>query len=121
MGKPLTRVGIIELANEIILDTYHSSNLAAFKNRRQLKNEICVGISWYCGFLKRNTEFLKHSNGKIQHQNRMNWCTYQNFLNMNDGVYSAMVKAIVAIKTPDDRMYDRNGERVFDKNLIPRR
>jgi hypothetical protein len=118
MGNPLTRDGIIDLANETIEGTAHSERLSAFKNQRKLKNEKFVGARWYRGFIKRNSEFLKRSKCKIKDQNRLNWCNYQNFFNMYDGVYSAMVKAGVAIETPKERMYGSNGERVFDELLM---
>jgi hypothetical protein len=116
MGQPLTKTGIISLANEIIDSTYHSDRLSNFKQKRKINNETQAGVRWYNGFLKRNAEYLRRSKCKIKDQNRINWCTYENFSNMYDGVYHSMVKAGVAIQTPEERMYDQNGVRVFDKS-----
>jgi hypothetical protein len=55
---------------------------------------------------------------KIKDQNQINWCTNQNFSNIYDGVYWSMVKAIVAVETYEERLYDKKGERVLDENLI---
>jgi hypothetical protein len=68
--------------------------------------------------MKQHSDFLKRAKCKIKHQNRMNWCTSQNFSNMYDGVYKSMVKAGVAIETPDEIMYDINGEVVKDKTYM---
>jgi septum formation topological specificity factor MinE len=96
-GNPLTRESITALANEIIDDTAYSERLSEFKKRRIIANENTVGASWYCGFHKQNSEYWKRSKCKINDQNRINWCTYQNFSNMYDGVYWSMVKAGVAV------------------------
>jgi hypothetical protein len=37
---------------------------------------------------------------------------------MYDGVYWSMVKAGVAVETSEERLYDKNGERVLDENLM---
>jgi hypothetical protein len=105
MGSPLTREGIIEWTNEIIDDTVHSHRLAEFKMKGNQKNDRSVGVSWYHGFLKRHSNYLNRIKCKILDQNRINWCTYQNFTNMYDGVYSAIVNAGVAVCTPENQMY----------------
>jgi hypothetical protein len=115
VGNPLTKGGIIKLPNENISDTVHSIRLSYFKTRKKIENEKTVGAGWYKGFINRNSEFLKRLKCKIKDQNRINWVTYQNFHNMYDGVYTSMVKAGVACKTPEEKMYDICGNRVFDK------
>jgi hypothetical protein len=37
---------------------------------------------------------------------------------MYDGVYRSMVKAGVVVETSEERMYDKNGERVLDEFLM---
>jgi Tc5 transposase DNA-binding domain len=86
MGIPITKTGMIELANEMITDTLHSKKLSKFNMKRNIKNEDNVGESWYKGFKTRHSEFLKRSKSDIRDQNRMNWCTYENFANMYDGI-----------------------------------
>jgi hypothetical protein len=118
MGNPLTKCGIIELANEVIQDTIHSNRLSEFKKSRKIENENKVGAGWYKGFISRNSDFLKRSKCKIKDQNRINWCTYQNFHNMYDGVYKSMVKAGVAVETAEEVMYDNRGNQVFEKEKM---
>jgi hypothetical protein len=111
MGQPLTKTGIIALANEAIDNTCHSRCLFHFKQKRNINNVTNVGASWFKGFLSRHSEFLKISKCKIKDQNCINWCTYENVSNMYDGVYRSMVKAGVAVKMPKEsdeiNMYGR--------------
>jgi hypothetical protein len=116
MDNPLTKVGVIELANEIIEDTVQCDQLSEFMLKRKLKNENNVGNSWYKGFINCHSEFLKRSKCKIRDTNRINWYTYKNFSNMYEGIKNSMVKAGVAIATPEERMYDIFENRALTKD-----
>jgi hypothetical protein len=77
MGTPLTRDGIIKLANDIVDGTIHSDWLMELKSKQITNNEKSAGAIWYRGVHRRNSDFLKRSKCKIKDQNRLNWCTYK--------------------------------------------
>jgi hypothetical protein len=68
--------------------------------------------------MRRNAEFLKRSKCKFRDQNRINWCTYKNFSYMYYGIYKSLVKAGVAIITPEDRMYNKSGNCVLNEDKM---
>jgi hypothetical protein len=59
--------------------------------------------------MKQHGDKLKCKPCIIQDRNRLTWCTQENFLNMYNTVYEAMVEARVAIKFDEEVMLDRNG------------
>jgi hypothetical protein len=126
IGHALTRRDVMELATELIEGTKFADELVKFKESRniqtinkyersQLKN------GWYRGFMRRNGDQLKRRKCKIKDVNRHTWCTYENFSNMYDGVYAAMVEAGVATKVEQEIMYNVRGEETLDpKEMVGR-
>jgi hypothetical protein len=47
---------------------------------------------------------------KVQDRNRLTWCTEDNFSNMYNSVYEAMVEAGVAIKHEEEVWLDKDNK-----------
>jgi hypothetical protein len=120
MGESLTKFEVMDLADEIIADTESEARLIEFCKLRQIDKDVSngkiVGDRWYSNFMRRHKENLKRGRCKIQDSNRLTWCTTENFQNMYDSVYEAMVDAKVAIKFDEEEMMDRDGNITLDSN-----
>jgi hypothetical protein len=57
-GKPLTKTTIIELANDIFVDTEYASKIIECKKMRKLKDSSTLGAAWYHGFMHRFEDTL---------------------------------------------------------------
>jgi hypothetical protein len=68
--------------------------------------------------MKRNADTLKRGRCRVMDANRHSWCTYENFERMYEGVYSAMVKAGIAVETEEPVMYDKQGEETEDEEKM---
>jgi len=77
MGCPQTKTTIIQLANDLIMDTEYTERIAECKKLRKLKGLTKLRNAWYHGFLLRYEE---------------------NFQNMYENVYERMVEAGIAKK-----------------------
>jgi len=58
MGRPLTKTTIIELANDIVLDTEYQSKIVECKELRRLTKTEKLGDAWYRGFMHRFDDAL---------------------------------------------------------------
>jgi hypothetical protein len=98
-GQALTRPDVIELANELILDTDYATAVIEFKKKRKFRvdqtDKQLVGKTWYKGFMKRNADTLKRGCCCVMDANRHSWCMYKNLERMYEGVYSAMVPQVL--------------------------
>jgi hypothetical protein len=113
MGEALTKFEMMDLANDIIVDTIHADRLVTFCKSRNIAKDVSkgkiVGARWYSNFMKRHGDKLKSKPCRMQDRNRLTWCTVENFENMYTAVYEAMVEAGVATKYDEEVMLDRNG------------
>lgn len=98
MGCPLTKTTIIELANDLIMDTEYTERIAECKKLRKLKGLTKLGNAWYRGFLLRYEKFLTRNGSAIKDAKRSTWVTRENFQNMYENVYERMVEAGIAKK-----------------------
>ena len=116
----MTKTDIILLTQEIIAGTIYEEKLINCKEVRKINNKkSLLGDAWFRGFMKRNKDKLKRSRVKVKDNKRHSWCTYENFVNMYDRVYEAMVDAKVAEYCEDkDFMYDIDGNLVTDKESM---
>jgi hypothetical protein len=122
IGSPLCKDQVISLVASLICNTVHYDSLVEFKKRLRLQipivdDDSCgessfLGRRWYEGFLLRNNDKIMRGKGRVKDIKRHTWCTYENFVDMYDGVYKAMVLAKVAVELDEERMYDMNGEEV---------
>jgi hypothetical protein len=101
MGESLTKFEVMEVANEIQIYTVHAERLKEFCEKRNIKEDFSkgkiVGTRWYSNFIKRHGNKLKTRPCRMQDGNRLTWCMLENFSNMYDAVYKAMVEVGVAI------------------------
>jgi hypothetical protein len=77
-----------------------------------------VGSRWYERFLRRHSNVLKRTKGRVRDVNRHNWCTYENFEILYENVYDAMVEAKVAVKADHPILYDVYGNEVLDPDCV---
>jgi hypothetical protein len=123
MGKALTRDQVVGLMEELIAGTVYEQRLRDFKNKRGLlkgnnEQQRLLGKAWYKGFMFRHKDKLKRGKCRIKDVNRHTWCTYENFANMYEGVYDAMVSAGVAEKLDHEVMLDFDGNEVDDESQM---
>jgi phage gp36-like protein len=60
--------------------------------------------------MRQNKCTIRQGRCKPQDINRYNWCTFENFANMYDGVYQGMVEVGIAVESDKEVMYNKNGE-----------
>jgi hypothetical protein len=119
IGQPLTKGQLISLAESLIDGTDFQERMIDFKcnrkifKRKQVSGSV-VGSRWYELFLRRHSNVLKRTKGRVRDVNRHNWCTYENFEIMYENVYDAMVEAKVAVKVDHPILYDAYGNEVLD-------
>jgi hypothetical protein len=106
MGNPLTKTTIIELANDLIAETKYKEKIKDCKNLRKLDSVDKLGDAWYRGFMSRYSEKLTRNGTTIKDSKRNTWVTTENFQNMYESVYEAMVTAGVAEKGEEEITYE---------------
>jgi hypothetical protein len=82
------------------------------------EDEPFVGESWYQNFMNRNEEVLTRGKIHIQDQQRHTLCTVEHFFEMYDKIYEAMILCGVAENFEEEKMWDIDGNEVFDKDLM---
>ena len=109
MRQPLTPSGAIQLINSLV-ETSHfqreiiewkAKHLALKEDDTAVENPAYLGKKYWRNFRKRHPE-LKTKKAVKFDAKRDDWCTYDNFVAMYDGVYAAMVKSGVAIELPNE-------------------
>ena len=101
----MTKTDIILLTQEIISGTIYEERLKECKELRKIeKRTKMLGDAWFRGFMRRNRDKLRRSRVKVKDDKRHTWCTYENFDNMYDRVYEAMVDAMVAKHCEEEMM-----------------
>jgi hypothetical protein len=106
MGRPLTKTTVIELANDLIMDTEFQSKVQQFKLDRKLNHLGKLGDAWYHGFLHRYEDVLSRNGSSIKDTKRRTWVTRENFINMYENVYERMVEAGIAEKKDTEIKYE---------------
>ncbi len=106
MGRPLTKTTIIELANDIVLDTEYQSKIVECKELRRLTKTEKLGDAWYRGFMHRFDDALTRNGSTVKDIKRRTWVTRENFENMYENVYATMVEAGIAEEVQEAIQYD---------------
>lgn len=113
IGQSLSRENVIELVNDLIKNTEFEQKYLAYLeecNQQHLTSNGIIGHSWYNKFMKSNKQILHCGRCRPRDINRYTWCTYENFANMYEGVYSSMVNASIAELLEEEIMYNKIGE-----------
>jgi hypothetical protein len=110
MGEALTKEEVMCLADDILADSIHVDRLVEFCAKRKITKDVSdgkiVGNRWYANFIKRHQDKIKCKPCRVQDRKRLTWCTHNNFLNMYNSVYEAMVEAGVAEKFDEEVWLD---------------
>jgi hypothetical protein len=74
IGDALTKFEVLELADDILVDTIHADRLVAFCKARKIEKDISkgkiVGARWYTNFMKRHGELIRSKPCRLQDRNR---------------------------------------------------
>ncbi len=105
MGNPLTETTIIELKNYLIAEKEYQEKIKECKGLQKLNSTEKLGDAWYRGFVSRYSDRLTRSGTTIKDTKRNTWVTKENFQNMYESVYEAMVTAGVAQKEDEEITY----------------
>jgi hypothetical protein len=121
MGEAMTKFEVMDLADKI-LSTIHADWLVDFCIKRKIWKYIrkgkIVGQQWYPNFMRRHSDKIKCKPCQLQDQNQLTWCTSENFENMYNAEYKAMVEAMVAIKHDEEIMLDCDGNITNNKDKM---
>jgi len=104
MRQPLTAAGSLNLINSMIQSNNLQDEVAAWKKKHNISgendNSQQLGQKYWQNFKKHHPEiYIKKA---IQFDSKGDdWCIYENFQKMYDGVYSEMVRSRVAIQVPN--------------------
>jgi len=104
MRQSLTAAGSLNLINSMIQSNNLQDEFAAWKKKHNISGENDysqqLGQKYWQNFKKRHPEInIKKA---IWFDSKWDdWCTYENFKEMYNGVYSAMVRSQVAIQVPN--------------------
>jgi len=104
MRQPLTAAGSLNLINSMIQSNNLQDEVAAWKKKHNISgendNSQQLGQKYWQNFKKQHPEiYIKKA---IQFDSKGDdWCIYENFQKMYDGVYSEMVRSRVAIQVPN--------------------
>ncbi len=104
MRQPLTPSGAIQLINSLVETSYFQREIIEWKAKHLAlteddttgENPAYLGKKYWQNFRKWHPEFKTKKAVKFDAK-RGDWCTYNNFAAMHDGVYAAMVKSSIAI------------------------
>jgi hypothetical protein len=114
MGEALTKTEVMSLADDILAESVYTDNLVHFCNKRKINKDVSegkiVGNHWYKNSVNRHKDKIKCKPCRVQDRKRLTWCTHDNFRNMYDSVYEAMVEAGVAIKHEEEVWLDINNQ-----------
>lgn len=106
MGRLLTKTTVIELANDLIVDTEFKSKVEQFKLERKLNHLGKLSDAWYHGFLQCCDNVLAQNGSAIKDTERRAWVSMDNFKNMYENVYERMVEAGMAEKEVSEINYE---------------
>jgi hypothetical protein len=106
MGSPLTKTTIIGLANDLIADTEYLMKIKDCKALQKLQSTEKHCNAWYRGFMSRFSEQITRSGTTIKDSKRNTWVAKENFVNMYENVYEAMVAAGIAEKEKQEIEYE---------------
>jgi hypothetical protein len=70
MGNPLTKMTIIELANDLIVDMEYLQKIKECKGLRKLQSTETLSDAWYRGFMPRFSGQLTRSGTTIKDSKR---------------------------------------------------
>jgi hypothetical protein len=120
-NKPLTKLGIMTLVDDMIRGTIFEKAYRSFcLERGVIKKEggRIVGEKWYQRFMHRHSDVLKRGKVRIQDIKRSTWCTVENFMSMYTIIYPQMVDCGVAELLDSEIMYNRQGNETNDVSEI---
>jgi len=125
MRQPLTAHGALNLINSMITGSNLQEHVVEWKQKHKVHAEDNgnihkLGIKYWQNFKKRHPEINTKRAVKFDSK-RDDWCTFDNFEKMYQGVYAAMVKSNVAIKLPEKTMVKLDGTRTEKKEESVRR
>ncbi len=104
MCQPLTAAGSINLINSMILSNNLQDEVAAWKKKYNISgdddNTQRLGQKYWQNFKKRHPEINTKRAVRFDSK-RDDWCTFENFEKMYNGVYSAIDRSNVAIQVPN--------------------
>ena len=117
MGKirqPLTGPQAIKTFNPLIKNTPMQDTLREFQQIRSPNSKTlgAVGIHWWQGFKRRNTDKIVTKRGEKFVSARADWTKKSNLSQMYDVIYDVMVKARIASETPKPVFTDRGGNKL---------
>ena len=109
---------VIQLANALIKGSEVEGKLLKWREKRQPNHENTkLTYAWYRAFLKRCQDVLVASPGRGFGNSRHTWCTYLNFREMYDAIYTEMVRMKIAYKVDEPFWADKKGAKVSDEKL----
>jgi hypothetical protein len=88
---------------------WKAKHLALKEDDTAVENPAYLGKKYWRNFRKRHPE-LKTKKAVKFDAKRDDWCTYDNFVAMYDGIYAAMVVTSVAIELPNEVMVTLDGK-----------
>ena len=103
MRQPVTASGALNIINSMIASSNLQEEVILWKKTHGIRgeNEGKLGNHYWVNFKKRHPEINSKKAVRFDSK-RDDWCTYENFEKMYNGVYKAMVDARVAIELEEE-------------------
>ena len=95
--KTLSSSACIQLTKLVIKGTTYQKRLCEFKKIQKMNNHDTLGKQWFHGILKRNLQVVTKRDVKCS-TNWSEWCNFNNFVQMYDGIYNEPLDTGVAKK-----------------------
>jgi hypothetical protein len=123
MCQPLTPRGAISLINSLVETSDLRCDIMQWKAKHlsivddEEEDDETAGISKNLGYLgKKYWQNFRKQHPEINPKKAVwfvtkqdDWCTYENFVAMYDGIYSQMVKSGIAVELPNEEMVTLDG------------